>query len=618
MAPDDVLAVAFPRIDPALLWGPGRAARSVYRRLFSDPPLYVEQAVPLPAGGRLTVQLFGPERARWLRSLAFARRRSEEAARRFSVALAGLSIGPLPPAGELWTPQFLKTRWRQAGVIPYAHQMATARRVLFQLGGRALLADEVGLGKTVEAGLVLHELLLRHLVSRALILVPSGLCWQWYRELRDKFDLPVELQGSLRDWQRVPLLIASVDTAKRPPHRDEVLARPYDLVIVDEAHRLKNERTRAYGLVAAIRTRYLLLVTATPVHNHLGELWTLLKLVAPHAAPPEPPRGQAALADLPSAERLRRTVQRLMVRHRRADTSIPFTRRHVHTVVVRPTEAERRLYAALDAYLAEPGRRAGRADGRGLVFLTLKRELCSSPQALAESLRRMVGRGEAGMARLLEQAERAQGWAKAEAAARLVRRLGSDHVLVFTEYVATQRALADRLAALGRPVVLFHGGLSPMQRDWARTVFESEAPVMVSTDAGAEGVNLQFCRHVVNVDLPWNPMRIEQRIGRLHRLGQQRDVHVWNLVAAGTIEEYVLYLLHRKLDLFRRFVGPLDAVVGGLGRMARLERQLTRLLSARAEREADSAEGIRRALQELADQWQSLLQRIGGASTGRG
>ncbi|HEY8425141.1 MAG TPA: SNF2-related protein, partial [Limnochordales bacterium] len=516
-----------------------------------------------------------------------------------------LELAERPDPQELWTPRFLRWCWQQAGVIPFEHQLATARRVLFELGGRAILADEVGLGKTVEAGIVLHELMLRGLVLRALVLVPSGLCWQWYRELRDKFELPVELQGSERDWLRVPLLVASMDTAKRPPHREQVLAEPYDLVIVDEAHRLKNARTRAYELVAAIRSRYLLLLTATPVHNHLGELRALIDLVRPGQAPEMPSRLDAPV-DLGAAHRLREGVRRVMVRHRRTDTPIPFTRRHVHTIMVRPGEAERRLYAALDSYILDSGRPGGRGGGQSLVFLTLKRELCSSPHALAASLQRMVRRGTLDPGPLVAEAERVQSWAKADAAVRLVRRLGDEHVLVFTEYVATQRALADRLAELGRPVVLFHGGLSAMQRDWARAVFESQAPIMVSTDAGAEGINLQFCRHLINVDLPWNPMRIEQRIGRLHRLGQRRDVHVWNLVAAGTIEEYVVYLLHRKLDLFRRFVGPLDAVVGQPRELGRLERRLSRLL-ARPEREPDAGERIRQALQELAEEWQRLL-----------
>ncbi|MEW6046333.1 MAG: SNF2-related protein [Bacillota bacterium] len=612
MTSGDVLAVAFPRIDPALLWSAGSAARHYARPVFaSPPPRYLHRTLHLPGRATVELELFGPPRSRWLQALLHAHRNPAEAARRFELALEGLRLSPLPHPDRLLTPEFLRTRWEQAGVIPYRHQLAAARRVIFELGGRAVLADEVGLGKTIESGLVLHELLLRRLVLRTLILVPSGLCWQWYRELRDKFDLPVELQASERDWGRVPLLVASLDTAKRSPHREEVLANPYDLVIVDEAHRLKNDRTQAYALVSAIRTRYLLLVTATPVHNHVRELWSLVKLVAPTQALPAPPRARSALAGHPAAGRLREAVHFVMIRTRRADTPVPFTGRHVHTIAVHPTPPEQALYSALDEHLLRAARASGRVDHRTLVFLTLKRELCSSPHALAESLRRMVRRGRPELEELLAKASRLSTWAKADACARLVRRLGDDHVLLFTEYVATQRALADRLAALGRPVVLFHGGLTPMQRDWARGVFERTAPVMVSTDAGAEGVNLQFCRNVVNVDLPWNPMRIEQRIGRLHRLGQTRDVHVWNLIARGTVEEYVLYLLHQKLDLFRHFIGQIDAIVEHLGSLSRLEQQLTRLF-ARSEQSDMTGEQIRQALHQLAQEWQQLLENLKG------
>ncbi|WP_324717870.1 SNF2-related protein [Carboxydochorda subterranea] len=611
----DVLALAFPRIDRALLLGPGaagplRAAKGLGAPLERG---LVHEVRVAGASAPLRIEGYAPPGIRWRAAWRRALRSPAGGthARLFAAAWRGDALRPHPGKDQLLSLPFLAHRWRTAGVIPYPHQIAAARRVIFELGGRAILADEVGLGKTIEAGLVLHELMLRRLVIRALVLVPSGLCWQWYQELREKFDLPAELQASEWDWGRVPLLVASLDTAKRPPHREAVLAQEYDMVIVDEAHRLKNDRTRSFELVAATRTRYLLLVTATPVHNHAGELLSLVRLVSGQRAIRLPAAARRMVPDDPAAHTLRRAARSVMVRYRRSETPIPFTARHLHTVPVRLTQQEAALYADLDRLVMEEAG-GGRAGHHVLAFLTLKRELCSSPHALAASLRRMVAhRSASHLVALAERAEQTLRWAKADAALRLVRRLGDEHVLLFTEYVATQRALAERLAELGRPVVLFHGQLTPMQRDWARGVFERQAPVMVSTDAGAEGVNLQFCRHVVNVDLPWNPMRIEQRIGRVHRLGQARDVHIWNLVARSTIEEYVVYLLVQKLDLFRRFVGELDRIVEDVPVVARLERDLTRLFT-RAATDAMTAQQIQQALQQLAGAWQDALSRLDG------
>ena len=535
----------------------------------------------------------------------------------FALALELLQSLPLPEPGSLWSPAYLRDHWQRTGVALYPHQLETARRALCQMGGRAILADEVGLGKTFEAGLILHELLLRRLVRRALILVPAGLMWQWYRELREKFDLPVELQASLRDWVRVPLLIASLDTAKRSPHREQVAARPYDLVIVDEAHRLKNHRTSAFQLLAGLRSRFLLLLTATPVHNTLRELHALCYLVAPARVGPLADfcrRYGARGRQVTDPAALRELVRGLVVRHRRRDTPIPFTPRRVHTCPVEPGPDERRFYDALDRLA--PGRHRGGRPGptspgvplSPLVWLTLKREACSSPQAACATLRHLAARWDwPVLADLIHLGEALTDWAKARAVEQLVRELGDEeHVLVFTESVATQQALARRLAQLGRPVVLFHGDLTPMQREWAQAVFRARAPIMVSTDAGAEGLNLQFCRHLVNVDLPWNPMRIEQRIGRLHRLGQTREVHIWNVYARGTVEEYVLHLLHDKLDLFRSVVGDLEAILEPLGGPRAFEEALTRTLAGQTD---GSLHPVEQALEELVRQWQRAIRR---------
>ena len=167
-----------------------------------------------------------------------------------------------------------------SGLVPYPYQLATCRRVIDDMRGRAILADEVGLGKTIEAGMILKEYMLRGLVERALILVPASLTWQWQLELREKFDIPAVRQRATYDWERsCSVVVASLDTAKRAPHGDIVQSIDYDLLIVDEAHRLKNARTANWRFVSGIRRKYCVLLTATPVQNDLRELYNLVTLL---------------------------------------------------------------------------------------------------------------------------------------------------------------------------------------------------------------------------------------------------------------------------------------------------------------------------------------------------
>src|SRR5881392_2236763 len=169
------------------------------------------------------------------------------------------------------------------GVVRYPHQERTCLRVLREMRGRAILADEVGLGKTIEAGLLLKEYAIRGLVRRALILTPASLTGQWREELESKFDLPFAVLRSLGDWEDRPYLIASIDLAKRGPHRSAAQSRPWDLVIVDEAHRLKNRLSVNWRFVAGLSQKYMLLLTATPVQNDMEELFNLVSLLKPGA-----------------------------------------------------------------------------------------------------------------------------------------------------------------------------------------------------------------------------------------------------------------------------------------------------------------------------------------------
>ncbi|HEX7714171.1 MAG TPA: DEAD/DEAH box helicase, partial [Bacillota bacterium] len=182
---------------------------------------------------------------------------------------------------ELLVLTHLAEHWRQNGVIPYPHQIETVRKVISQMRGRAILADEVGLGKTIEAGMILKEYLLRGLVKRFLILTPAALCRQWEAELREKFAIPVLIARREYDWNHYDFLLASMDTAKKESHRTEILKGYFDMIIVDEAHKLKSTVTQNFQFVQGIQKKFFLLLTATPLQNDLKELFNLITLLRP-------------------------------------------------------------------------------------------------------------------------------------------------------------------------------------------------------------------------------------------------------------------------------------------------------------------------------------------------
>jgi superfamily II DNA or RNA helicase len=498
------------------------------------------------------------------------------------------------------------------GVESLPYQIETVRRVLRVLRGRALLADEVGLGKTVEALMVLREYQLRGMVRRALILVPPALTRHWRGELESKAGIQAQSTDDARFrqdpasfWREPGVVVASLAIARSARHAERVQAEPWDLVVVDEAHHLKNRATLAHRLVNGLKSRFLLLLTATPVETDLEEIFNLVTLLAPgqlttpaafrrrFVDPKDPTRPK-------DAERLRRLLGEVMVRNTRAQSGLQLPPRFVETIAVEPLPEERAAYAEIVALLREESH-SGQAR---LAAATLLLEAGSSPPALLATLEKVAG-GASHSQALRDGAGRIAARIRTLARCRKLEALlgildlHPDPVLVFTRYRRTAEYVAAAVRALGQKVESFHGGMTSADRHAAVERFRAGARVLVATDVGGEGQNLQFCQTLVNFDLPWNPAQIEQRIGRLHRMGQTGEVRVFNLCSKGTVEERVLDVLDRRLHLFELVVGEMDMVLGNLADERDLEERILALY-AESRSETDVAAGFERIADELA------------------
>jgi len=461
------------------------------------------------------------------------------------------------------------------------HQTRTAVTVLRRMRGRAMLCDEVGLGKTIEAGLILSELLVRGLAKSVLIVSPPSLVAQWQGEMRRKFSIELMTHDdpALREaggWQRHDRVIVSLHSAKREPTRSAILKRRWDIVIVDEAHHLRNRATEAWKFASEIEKQFILLLTATPVQNNLEELFNLVTLLEPGLLSTRKDftrrfvsRGDKLTPN--NVDELHALLAEVMVRNRRNNVGLQFMRRFARTLTLELRADERALYDAV-ATMVREGLREGKAASHlnRMTLLTLQMALGSSPAAAASMLENLAEKSPSSSAthnelkRLHEAAQAlAGGGAKAD---RLLRVLDEfpDKMVVFTQFRATQEMLRTLLADAGHEVAVFHGGLNRLEKESAVEHFRESARILLCTESGSEGRNLQFAHGLCNFDLPWNPMRIEQRIGRLSRIGQQRDIEVFNLVAANTIEAAVLHLLEAKLNMFELVIGEVDMILGNL------------------------------------------------------
>ena len=427
---------------------------------------------------------------------------------------------------------------------------------------------------------MLKEYWVRGMVRRALVPAPPSLVSQWKGELTEKFGFAPVAPDSAefrcdpqRFWRNEPLIVASIAMARLDPHAAALAGTPWDLVIVDEAHCLKNRASANWKLVNSLEKKFILMLTATPVENNLIELYNLITLLKPGLLSTESEfRWLYVNTGRPKSpknpEQLRALLAEVMVRNSRSAVDVQLLHGVAASEVVPPSALEAQLYERVSAFVAEHYR-----DGKHLEALALKRmqrQVGSSPQALSRSLVRLVGeegrqntRTASELKLLLDLATRiGDGTKGAQLGEMLAARQAK--TVVFTEFIPTLEHLAEICQRRGIRYALFSGELSRAEKDTAIAHFRDEADVLLSTGAGGEGRNLQFADTVINFDLPWNPMRLEQRVGHVHRIGQERDVFIFNFCQAGTIEEHLLRVLHDKVNMFELVVGEMDAILGSL------------------------------------------------------
>lgn len=522
-------------------------------------------------------------------------------------------------------------------VDPLPHQIEAVYHYILQNPQiRFLLADDPGAGKTIMAGLLIKELKYRGLVNRTLIVVPGHLKDQWLREMKERFGERfikvdrgvINASWGQNIWNENPQIVTSLDFAKQDDVQFSLKDSRWDLIIVDEAHKMaaykygeKIDKTERYKFGEAISriTRFLLFLTATPHRGDPENFRLFLDLLQP-----------GFFADTKMlSESIENQDNPLFLRRLKEDlkgfNNAPlFPPRHVDTLKFRLSDDEKYLYNEVTKYVREIFNKALQKEKRNVAFaLTiLQRRLASSTRAIRKSLERRKKRleelyrqgqilQEGGYNEdYLEEMEENQRWQqeeellekltsaetleelqveidKLEELAALARDVEKKEIetklnrmrdllqqeqlqttetklLIFTESRETMEYLCEKLTHWGYSVVVIHGGMSMDARIQAEHDFKNKAQVMVATEAAGEGINLQFCWLMVNYDIPWNPNRLEQRMGRIHRYGQVNEVFIYNLVAGDTLEGRIMERLFAKLKLMQEHLGS-DRVFDVIG-----------------------------------------------------
>lgn len=518
-----------------------------------------------------------------------------------------------------------------SGIIPLPHQMHVLNRAVSTNSVRYILADEVGLGKTIEAGLIIKELKARGLIKRILVVCPTGLVTQWSLEMQEKFDekfhviLPEDYDTirKITDnddvYGQFDQVISPMDSIKPLEKRVgwteeriekyneeriySIINSGWDLIVIDEAHRVAGSTGEVarykLGSLLSQASPYLLMLTATPHNGKTEPFLRLIRLVDEKAFP-----NMKAVVKEQVAPYVIRTEKREAIDN---NGNVLFKNRNTHIIELHWDERhtmQRKLYEMVSNYVSKNYNKAMRNRGKNMwvVFLLImmQRLVTSSTPAVKESLIRRVhvledqafqfeSMTEAEFAEMeleesmdeaissisldiadeiaslneiiavAQQAEYQYLDVKIEPLLSIVDDLFNEDkdrkVIIFTEFVGTQNYLSRLLTERGYSTSLLNGSLSIEERNIVLAEFRETTNILISTDAGGEGLNLQFSNCVINYDLPWNPMKIEQRIGRVDRIGQQRDVEVYNFILADTVESRVKGVLEEKLAVILKEIG---------------------------------------------------------------
>ncbi|MDR2707458.1 MAG: DEAD/DEAH box helicase family protein [Nitrososphaerota archaeon] len=508
---------------------------------------------------------------------------------KFLLNIEALQIGNVGKFDQLLALDAIRSK-----LVPYNFQMRTALQVINDMNANAILADEVGLGKTIEAGLIIKELLLRGEVNSILIISPKSLLFQWKMEMAEKFGenfLIANYPGERVNFRVDNRIICSHNLLSRK--FEEFASRVWDLIVVDEAHAFRNVHSKGRICLGNMRKSHFLLLTATPLCNKLLDLYSIVDLVQPGVLDSErvfisrfaeDTRGRIVRQE--EVPLLKRVLTDVMCRTRREQAEVPFTKRIVESRTLEANPCEREFidkateylhavsqnkFKTIEALMAEnPNRKiSGPQSHAILVFqaITLQQSFSSSPEAVIESLKKRQQRfpmeAEATN-KLIEMAKNIKS-AKMDLLRNILNETLKEQTLIFCLRKVTARKIKEMLDKEFGRAELYIGDMTQIERDATISAFKKgDIQYLIATDAAAEGLNLQNCAMMFNYDLHWNPMKIEQRIGRIHRFKQERDVTVFNLAVKDTIDDYVLHILYQKIELFTMTIGKMETVLAEL------------------------------------------------------
>ena len=475
---------------------------------------------------------------------------------------------------------------RLAYNLPY--QQEGALRILRDLDGRALLADEVGLGKTITAGMVLKECIVRGFVKKVLILTPPSLVNQWKEELSSKFELDFKNIETEKDWENTEFAIASIDkvknfNAKTNKFKHEQAHEIYwDLIIIDEAHKLKDKKTFRWKFVDKLQKKRLLLITATPFQNNLIELYNLLALLRRgHLGTLRQFRRKFLYKGSErrpmNPEELKQKLGEVIIRRRRDEVrGIKYMKRipRIHSVDLKPEE--RTIYDNVVKLLA-----SNYYDFRGepinttLAMHSILPKITSSSRSSMEFLEALISNPKYAektkeMAKgILKDFKELTEDTKINNLLLIVDKIMSQNkkskIIIYTKHPATLKYISGILKKKNLKIIEFQGGLSADEKSRRIEKFSKASQILVSTETGSEGLNFQFCNNIINYDLPWNPMAVEQRIGRIDRIGQKKDMNIYSLATKDTMEEHVVNLIINKMCCIGLVMGELPIILFNMG-----------------------------------------------------